>query len=114
MYVSVELRTESCLNCGVVFAFPEALYNELQKRGPSKEFYCPNGHQMVYRESSEVVAIKKAQAEKNLALEEVERLKKELERMKQQSSIPDPEQCPYCRNHYKNLQKHIDKQHPNQ
>jgi RNase P subunit RPR2 len=42
-----ELVTETCISCGVPFAFPKSLQAECL-RDHEKRFYCPNGHNMVY------------------------------------------------------------------
>ena len=44
---SQELIAETCCSCGVPFALPKTLRDAcLIDHG--KEFYCPNGHQMVF------------------------------------------------------------------
>lgn len=40
---SVDLTTEECCNCGVLFAMPADLRKQLLA-DHSRSFYCPNGH----------------------------------------------------------------------
>lgn len=47
-----ELVTETCCNCGVVFALPKSLKAECLE-DHDKLFYCPNGHKMVYTGKTE-------------------------------------------------------------
>ncbi len=41
----------SCFKCAVPFGIPTALYNSCIAQGPAQEFFCPNGHGQVFRES---------------------------------------------------------------
>lgn len=44
---SQELIADTCCSCGVPFALPKTLRDACLK-DHGKEFYCPNGHQMVF------------------------------------------------------------------
>lgn len=44
--VTVNLTTEGCITCGVVFALPCILRKQLLKNHDT--FYCPNGHAQVF------------------------------------------------------------------
>lgn len=44
--VTVNLTTEGCITCGVVFTLPCILRKQLLKNHDT--FYCPNGHGQVF------------------------------------------------------------------
>lgn len=45
--VGIQLVTEDCCVCGVLFAFPTTLRQQLAD-DHSRGFYCPNGHRQFY------------------------------------------------------------------
>jgi hypothetical protein len=49
--VFLNLERTSCSQCGIAFAAPLSWVNE--RRADGKTFYCPNGHHLVFRESTE-------------------------------------------------------------
>ena len=119
---SVTLVTEVCITCGVTFAVPKALYDWCRK-DPSKEFYCPNGHSMVFRKSILQQEIEKLKKEN----EEAERARyslhnqlsqKEQEVKKLQTSIKRRNKriaagvCPCCNRTVNQLAEHIKTMHP--
>jgi len=57
LHVQVDLVTEECCNCGVLFAIP----SELRDRLVSKKtvFYCPNGHDQHYLGESDAAKAKR-------------------------------------------------------
>ena len=65
-YTTITFVQEDCCVCGVIFGMPKQFYE--QRRRSGNEFYCPNGHRLVYTET------------------EVDKLKKELERTKEKLS----------------------------
>lgn len=120
--VGINLITETCCSCGVLFAMSEELYNRKQsQRGET--FYCPNGHGQHYTGESD-----KARAE---------RLAKALEREQQARGDEQREAtrliaaqkgqvtklrkrvaagvCPFgCRRHFVNVERHVASQHTGQ
>jgi hypothetical protein len=48
---TVLLTTETCANCGVLFAVPDWFKN--QRRKDHGTFYCPSGHSLVYNGPTE-------------------------------------------------------------
>lgn len=46
---SVEMITEQCCNCGILFAMTSYFVSE--RRKDEKWFYCPNGHSQHYAPS---------------------------------------------------------------
>jgi hypothetical protein len=49
MEFTVALTVLDCASCAVVYAIPDSMQRERVADG--KDFYCPNGHAQVYRES---------------------------------------------------------------
>jgi hypothetical protein len=47
----VKLVPDTCGACGIKFAIPDHLMSSLRKT--HKEFYCPNGHNLVYSAESD-------------------------------------------------------------
>lgn len=42
-----------CGDCGVMFMMPKTLFDECKSMGRAKPFFCPNGHQRAFTESTE-------------------------------------------------------------
>lgn len=112
------LVKEECISCGIVFSMPITLQNKCQN-DPSKPFYCPNGHQMVYKFSKEEKARKEAEEKLRLAQQKLDaeyvksiqlesQLKKEQNKLKRLTNGV----CPCCNRSFHNLQQHMKKQHP--
>lgn len=125
---AIELVTETCYSCGVLFAMAK---DYVQKRRDDHfSFYCPNGHSQAYTGET--------------ARQKAERLETELERQRRYNA-EDREwfgerlestrrrlsatrgvvtrlrkravagACPFgCRRHFANLQRHVARQHPGQ
>jgi hypothetical protein len=120
---SLTLNTESCCNCGIVFAFPSTLMDGLRTTGGS--FYCPNGHGQHYTKT-EVDRLKEKLAEQTRqatamaatandmanrarsAEEKADKSSKELARIKKRVSAGV---CPCCDRTFQNLQRHMSTQH---
>jgi hypothetical protein len=64
---TVKLVTETCCNCGVVFAMAEEFKQECLRETDGKSFYCPAGHAQHYVGKSD--AQKLREAEERLASE---------------------------------------------
>lgn len=58
------LEATSCVSCGVLFAMPASMLQKRREDG--KDFWCPNGHSLVF------------------TVTETERLRKEAERLRKQ------------------------------
>lgn len=54
--VTEALITEDCIECGVVFAMPVGLRDQLLES--KRRFYCPNGHHMAYVGKTEAQKLK--------------------------------------------------------
>ncbi len=112
----VELFTEECCNCGVVFGMTSQLKEK--RSDDHKLFYCPNGHGQHYTGESE--------AEKNARLlrEEQARHQRTLARENDTAAaLAKAERklkrvgkgvCPQCNRSFPNLARHMACKHAEQ
>jgi hypothetical protein len=117
MIADITLETQDCASCGVRFAAPQSLLRERRETG--KDFFCPNGHSLVFRKSE-------AQALR----EKVERLEGRARHLEDQRAAAERSNialrgsntklrkriangvCPCCRRSFKDLARHMSGQHP--
>ncbi len=110
------LVTEECCACGVTFALPESLRDNLYAKRRGATFYCPNGHGQSYTGKPD--AEKLAEAERrNLSLrQQLDQVEADAARKgKQLASLRKRVKngvCPRCRRHFMNVQRHISNKHP--
>lgn len=120
-----DMETETCCDCGVLFAMPASLIRNLRKT--KRSFFCPNGHSQSY--------VGKTEAEK--LREQLEAKERELERERLRTNAARAEAqmaensrrvtkghltrvknrikhgvCPCCNRQFKNLQRHMENKHP--
>lgn len=116
--VGVVLVTEECCACGVLFAFPSELQDQLRRKpGPAgKQFYCPNGHPQHYlgksmeqklREAEQARA--NAEEEARIAWAEAQQAKAEIKRQAKRASAGV---CTCCHRTFQNVARHMATQHP--
>ena len=113
------LVTETCVNCGVVFAMAEQFYDSRQARtGPveGRRFYCPNGHVMWYEGKSAETKLKEAQARETAlndqlraAIREGDAARQEALRIRQRIANGV---CPCCTRTFRDVARHMMTQHP--
>ncbi len=110
----LELRTQTCCNCGVMFAM-ETSYDK-QLRETHKTFYCPNGHGQSYTGKTEAEKLRD-----ELKRKEQELANKVREALDLSSSLYSANQklkrvskgvCPCCNRTFKNLHSHMKIKHP--
>lgn len=117
--VGLQLVTEECYLCGVLFAFPATLREKLLG-DRSRDFYCPSGHAQHYtgktdaekqRERAERLErqlacrdedLRSAHASNRAIRGQVTKLKKRVA-----NGV-----CPCCQRSFVNLQRHMSGQHP--
>lgn len=115
--ITVVMTDMECGKCGIQFSVPETWRAEKQKTGAG--WYCPNGHNRVYRESDEEKA-RKALAEErerhkstlarlNEAQEAERKAQAEMKRIKRRASAGV---CPCCNRTFQQLAKHMKTKHP--
>ena len=70
--VDVTLVTEQCCECGVLFALPQELKEQLLRLTTKGSFYCPNGHGQHYTGESAEAKIKRLERERDAAKQAAE------------------------------------------
>jgi len=113
-----------CFKCHVLFGMTEQQNQICLERG--HEFYCSNGHRQFYMETEVQRLKKKLQTTQNFANEQQRQkntyrdqrdhqarravsLKGVVTRTKRRIAVG---KCPCCHIEFKDLQKHMKKQHP--
>jgi len=115
--VGTDLEPLACGECGITFAVPIRWIKE--RRDHSGEFYCPNGHVRVFRES-EVDRLRREVRQANESRDwykrQVEARDKQLAASRgQMTKLRNRIQrgvCPECRRSFENLRRHMVTQHP--
>lgn len=116
--ISADMKTISCATCGLYFMVPSAL--ERRWRRDHSDFYCPNGHGLVFKAESDVERLRKENA----------RLRKEKEWAEQAAKHATDEAtdasqhlarlrkrakhgvCPCCKRTFQQLARHMEARHP--
>ncbi len=122
------LVTESCINCGILFAFP-TWYKDRRLKDHG-EFRCPNGHSMIYSGKSEADKLREKLKAKERELEGANNSKKYYEgkfndtqnilratkgvvtRKKKELARVKNGVCPCCNRSFSNLHSHMQTKHP--
>lgn len=115
--ISCDLEVHNCCECGIHFGVPPRLI--AQKRDKGGSFYCPNGHELCWKET-ELDRLRK-QAERARAAETAARDQRDAaqrsaralrgvitrERRRVANGV-----CPACNRTFANLAAHMGTQHP--
>jgi hypothetical protein len=116
--VETVLQPHTCKSCGVLFALPREFTE--QRRNDGQTWYCPNGHQWVYRDT-EVMRLRRAleQQEANAEwyrdqLSASERslsaTRGVVTKLRKRAHAGT---CPFgCRRHFVDLERHVASKHP--
>jgi hypothetical protein len=116
--ISVQLITEDCCNCGVLFAIPADLRRELLEN--HKNFYCPNGHSQAYlgkteaqkeKERADRLERRLANTEEDLRCERASHRATRGNVTKLKKRVANGV-CPCCNRTFANLGRHMAGQHP--
>lgn len=124
---SVTFVVVDCADCAVEFALTARLHGI--RRGDGQNFYCPNGHINIYRESeadrlrkqleAEQRNVIRARAQRDAAQREQAAAERSASAYKGQTTRLRKRigngVCPVesCRRHFQNVERHIANQHPN-
>jgi hypothetical protein len=117
IHTALHFETVECYKCGVVFAITADLNRNLHNT--ENEFYCPNGHNQAYVEST-VARLQKELAEKERALQweksraqslsiQLGKEKVATKRLKRRVSHGV---CPCCHRTVSQLAQHMKTKHP--
>jgi len=111
------LETETCCNCGMVFAMPTDYMR--RRRNDHEGFYCPAGHGQRYTGATEAQRLKKdlecKEAQLADARDRANRLMSERDaaakaHRKMRTRIANGV-CPCCNRSFENLRNHMKSQH---
>ena len=115
---TTRLVTQVCANCGVLFALPEYLYEQCREN-PFKEFFCPNGHTLVFKKSSlqeQVDSLRRerddAQRASSIMQHRLQVKDKEVKKLTNKMKRVTAGVCPCCNRSFKQLAEHMRTQHP--
>jgi uncharacterized Zn finger protein (UPF0148 family) len=122
---TTQMVGQTCGECGIVFAVPE--WFDEGNRQTGRDWYCPNGHSRVYRDTTEK-QLRRANGELSRRLA-TEQANKEWWQTKQENTERSLRAtrgvvtrtknriakgiCPCCRRHFVNLAGHMKNEHPN-
>lgn len=117
------LETRACPICGVLYAAPERLFDYARDHG--SEWYCPNGHNLVFTETNEQKLQRKEEElararRREAATRELLRAEERshaatrghVTRAKKQLSRIGNGVCPCCKRHFTNVERHMASKHP--
>jgi len=107
--LSQEFKQFNCAECGIVFFVPSYFYQERVSIGST--WYCPNGHNRVFREP-DVKKLERQLSEERLAREVAQNqaasARRALTRIKGRIARGV---CPACNRTFQNLKRHMDTKH---
>lgn len=108
------LKTETCYQCHMVFAAPEAFMDARVK--DKARFYCPNGHGQHYTGESDAAKMKRLQEAKDLADRACQLAEdaaaKAQKKLRLQMKRANAGICPHCTRPFSNMARHIACKHP--
>lgn len=118
--IRIEIVTETCYRCGVVFGMTEE-YRKIRLEDHSISFYCPNGHDQHYVGETDAEKYKRlygdARARAQSTRDQLEATDRSLRatrgvvtklRNRAHAGV-----CPFgCRRHFANLERHVERKHP--
>lgn len=122
--MDTNLSETTCGTCGIIFAIPTVFHQERKDTGG--DFYCPNGHCLVYRETrmdqlqrrlnhlkqNEAClqdCIKEESQRANAAERRSSAFKGQITRLKKRGSAGI---CPCCNRSFINMKRHMATKHP--
>jgi len=124
--VTETLETMRCPSCGMVYAMPQAwkerLFVRFNRGEKDVQWYCPQGHVIVFTSESELDRIRRERdqlKQDNARLDEIAmenhreavRVQKELKRQARRAAAGV---CPCCHRTFSQLARHMATEHPDQ
>lgn len=129
-----ELVTETCCNCGILFAMTADLQRKLRDEKPGTTFYCPVGHGQHYTNQSEAQKLKEQlDAQRRRAERAEQAVAREADWRREAEERAEHERrranghkgyaaklakrtkaglCPCCNRSFVNMARHMATQHP--
>lgn len=113
LHRSAALESLTCGNCGIIFAVPD-YWLEGRRNGTegNNEFWCPNGHNRVFRENELTRTKRKleiAERQRQWAEERATKAERSAARLKRRVANGV---CPACQRSFQNLKRHMATKHP--
>jgi hypothetical protein len=119
LQATTDLEATDCCVCGVVFALPGRLLSK--RRTDGGDFYCPNGHVLVYKKPEVDRLREQLAASRSVAAAERERreaaersvsaAKGQVTKLKRRVSNGV---CPCCNRTFANVARHMATKHPDE
>lgn len=126
--VEVALETKTCPVCGIVYAAPSTLFQEIRsdEKMSARGWWCPNGHNLCFKEK-ELDALRR---ERDRLKQDAARLEDEARttRMKLAAAVTARDKaealtrkvkkraeaalCPCCNRSFSQLARHMKSKHP--
>lgn len=108
---SIELETVVCCSCGIPFGLPVNYKRKLLET--HGDFYCPNGHTLVFNGESKSEKLQRLlrQKENELAQKIATNIQLDNQLTKIKKDISQGK-CPCCGKTYKRLANHMARKHP--
>lgn len=111
---TTDLVTETCCNCGVLFAMT-ADY-ERRRRAKKDSFYCPNGHGQHYTGPTDTDRLREAKARETALRDQLEASIRDAEAARA-ALMRDRQRfingvCPCCNRSFENVRRHMASKHP--
>lgn len=115
LHGAVDMVTEVCYKCDVLFAMTAA-YKEERRKDHDLEFYCPNGHGQVYSGKTDTEKLRDAEIREQAVRDQLAAAIEDAEKVRQQT-LRERQRiangvCPCCNRSFENVRRHISSQHP--
>lgn len=112
--VSLNFEVITCYKCGVPFAVPGKMRQELMRT--QETFYCPSGHSQCYSGETTEQRLKRLleEKEKTISKQQIEKfqLEGQITTLNRKLKRVHNGTCPCCKRSFKNLQRHMKTKHP--
>jgi hypothetical protein len=112
-----DLQVTKCAECGCYFGVPNGFLNDRQQ--DKRAFYCPNGHELSYRQSeAEKLRLERDRLQQLLAQKDDEIRDLENRRRAAVGQVTRLRNrvghgvCPCCNRTFQNLGRHMANEHP--
>jgi len=116
----VEYEEIECCACGIIFAV--TALHEKNLRRTHDTFYCPNGHQQIFKAQTDAERLNKELASErqrrvlaeNTARAEADRAKAAEDKLARLQHRVTRGVCPCCKRTFANVARHMASKHPEQ
>ena len=117
----LDLETEECCECGVTFAMPARFRQERSRR--KDNFYCPAGHVQAYLGTTHEEKLRRALAHaRDLSIDNTRLADDNMDLANKNTGLRRKNTdlrrrakngtCGFCRRTFRDVQRHVETQHP--